>query len=500
MDSDKKLILAFTPFAIWSPHFETELEIIQNHLDDGGEALILGCQGELPVCEPNPDHDLIICSKCKSRFQSGMKWLSSEKLLHKSFFNLTLEQTQELKDLDCKIWDTLESLKSFRVEGVDVGMAALSSVVTYLREPKPNISEHQELIRKHARSALMVFFSIKNIILKVNPQGLLVCNGRFSSLRPALRAAQHFGVTAFVDEVAGESDRYTITTNTFPHDLERLKSEIENVYLDSVLSFEQKSKMGLSWFTDRQSGKNQIRYHYSRSQTEGLLPKKLDGKKINVVIFNSSEDEFVAIEEWQNPFYADQNHAILRLVEDLDGDNRFQIFLRVHPNLNNLQNSQAREIRDLGLQFPSIHIIPPDSAVSSYALLDSADVVVSYGSTIGIEAAYAGTPSILMGRAAYEDLGVCIRPQSHEALITLLLGMAEGEMINLPDNYHLGVTKYGLFNRLWGHPFKFVRPFDAFSAKMEKNGKLVTIRSSIAPHIASVFKRFCSQFLGNKKN
>jgi len=172
----------------------------------------------------------------------------------------------------------------------------------------------------------------------------------------------------------------------------------------------------------------------------------------------------------------------------------------VHPNLNNLQNSQARGIRELGLQFPSIRIIPPDSAVSSYALLDSADVVVSYGSTIGIEAAYAGTPSILMARAAYEDLGVCIRPQSHEELITLLLGMAEGKRINLPDNYFLGVIKYGLFNRLWGLPFKFVRPFDAFSAKMEKNGKLVTIRSSIAPHIASVLKRFCSQFLRIKKN
>jgi hypothetical protein len=500
MNSTNKLLLAFTPYAIWSPHFETELEIIQNHLDAGGQALVLGCKGELPICEPNPSHDLIICAKCKSRFKSGMRWLSRDRLLHKTFFNITPEQARIIKDLEENIWDSQESLKSFKVDGVDIGMAALSSIITFLREPKPKVSEHQELIRKHVSSALIVYFSIKNNFLTANPQSLLVCNGRFSSFRPALRAAQKFGVTVYVDEVASEPNRYNTVKNTYPHDIKYLKSEIESIYSSCTFSFEKKSSMGLSWYADRRAGKNQVRYHYSRSQQEDLLPKFLDDKKIKIVIFNSSEDEFVAIEEWQNPFYRDQSDAISRLAFDLKGDPRFQIFLRVHPNLNNVHNSQTTEIRDFELLFPNVCVIPPDSPVSSYALLDRADVVVSYGSTIGIEAAYAGTPSILMARAVYEDLGTCICPRSHEELIALLIGVAEGKALEVPSNYLIGVIKYGLFNRLWGQPFKFVRPFDAFSAKMEKNGKLVSIRSSIAPNIASVLKRFCSQLLGIKKN
>ena len=489
------------PYAIWSPHFETELEIIQNYLDDGGRVHILGCNGELKTCEPNPTHDSIICAKCKSRFQSGIKWLSKERVIHENFFNLDFEQSQVLRSLENYTWDDEAALRSFEIEGADLGLATLSSLVTYLRDPKPDLSLQQELVQKNIANAVMVYFSLKNIMARIKPSALLICNGRFSSLRPAVRAAQKQGITAYIHEVAGDSNRYTITVNNLPQDLGVLKKSVENVSLNCRLSIEDQAKLALSWFKDRKFGKNQIRYHYSQDQQLDLLPEGgLSKKKVNVVVFDSSEDELVAIEGWSNPFYRDQLHAIDCLMRDLSDDSRFQFFLRVHPNLKDLNNSQTIGIQKISELYPNLITIPAESAVSSYALIDKADVVISYGSTVGIEAAYSGTPSILMGRAVYEDLQVCICPKNHDELIALLVGFGEGLAIKLPDQHLNGIIKFGLFNCLGGYPFKFVRPFDAFSAKMEKNGKIVTIKSSIGPHIASVLKRFWCQLSGIKKN
>ena len=83
-----ELILSFAPFAAWAPHFETELEIIQNHLDDGGSAIILSCDSNLQICEPNPKHDLLSCAMCNGRFRAGINWLNHPNIKHISFKNI----------------------------------------------------------------------------------------------------------------------------------------------------------------------------------------------------------------------------------------------------------------------------------------------------------------------------------------------------------------------------------------------------------------------------
>jgi len=49
--------------------------------------------------------------------------------------------------------------------------------------------------------------------------------------------------------------------------------------------------------------------------------------------------------------------------------------------------------------------IDPHSPVDSYALMRAADVVFTYGSTSGVEAAFLGRPVVIMGPSAYDRLG-----------------------------------------------------------------------------------------------
>jgi hypothetical protein len=478
-----ELLVAFAPFAIWSPHFETELEIIQNHLDKGGRAIVLSCSGQLNVCEPNPEHDLNICAMCKSRFRSGMRWLDGAKVLQESFYCLTHEQESIVQSLGCRTWRDIEEVRSYAIDGADIGLAAVSSVVSFVRDSEPNIDKYQEIIRKHVVTAAMIYFSIKNKLAEKKADGLLIFNGRFSSLRPALRAAQQLGIQSYVHERAGERDRFSVTENTYPHDLNAIKAEIEKVYFQSLLPEEKKHELAFGWYEERRAGIDQSWHSFTKHQKPNLLPEEFKPDAINVVIFNSSEDEFVAIEEWNNPYYKNQNKAIAQLMEDIAGESRIRIFLRVHPNLKGISNTQTEGIDVLAHKYKSIHLIHAESPVSTYALIDAADVVVTYGSTIGAEATYVGKLSILMGRATYEDLDVCIRPRSHEEFIKVLRDIAIDKTYPLPSGYKIGLVKYGLFKRLWGERFKYVKPNGLFSAKMVRGIKIVTINPNIMTRI-----------------
>jgi hypothetical protein len=83
-------------------------------------------------------------------------------------------------------------------------------------------------------------------------------------------------------------------------------------------------------------------------------------------------------------------------------------------------------------------VIPPESIVSSYALMDACEKVITFGSTTGVEASYWGKPSILVGRAYYEMTGACYHVRDKEELVRDLND-------HLEPKDKLGAIKYGYF-------------------------------------------------------
>ena len=476
MVQDPGLLVAYLPFALWSPHFETELEIVQKHIESGGRALVLSCQGKLTACNPNPGHNPIICGLCRTRFEAGIRWLRGGSVSIAPFYLLTAHEKSLVEALERKVWRDLAEVRSFTINEADIGMAALSSVISILREPQPDLAIYQKMIQKHISAAATVYYSIRNRLKAIRPDHLLLFNGRLSAMRPALRAAQEIGVQTSVEERAGELNRYRITENTYPHDLPKAKVEIAEFYDHCELPEEEKHRLAEKWFEECRRGQDKSWHAYVKEQKNGCLPEGFSDAVTNIVIFNTSEDEYVTIREWQNPFYSTQNEGIARLMDDVGDLDGVRVFLRVHPHLKGVDNSQTRGIEALSKRYLNLHVIPADSKVSTYSLIDAADVVVIYASTVGVEAAYAGKLSVLMGRALYEDLGVCEKPGSHEAFVSLLREIVNGKWQYDSARYRLGALKYGLYAKMFGNEFTYVRPDGIFSASMVRDGAVTTFK------------------------
>jgi hypothetical protein len=68
----------------------------------------------------------------------------------------------------------------------------------------------------------------------------------------------------------------------------------------------------------------------------------------------------------------------------------------------------------------NVRVVMPDDSLNSYALMDEADIGLTYGSSVGIEMALLGKPVVLASRAFYENGTHILTIRSREELPGLL--------------------------------------------------------------------------------
>lgn len=488
--SVSKKVLFFTPFAIWSPHFETDLEIISDLVEKGNEVTLLCCDGDLKTCEPNPIHSLKVCSRCRTRRKKGLDLLGlHEKVVVKNWELITPENKLFLQEKSFKV-SSLEELEKFTIDDADIGMGVLSSLISEIREPYPNINLYRQRVEDNLISACRVYLSIQNHLQKADYDSFYVFNGRFAALRAAFRAAQKFDLDIFVHERAGANNRYSLTANNVPHDLGQRKQEIENFWSQSPLNFYEKSKIAEQWFMERVQGKNQAWFSFTKNQIEEL-PDDFDFEKLNIVIFNSSEDEFRTIPGWENPIYKNQDQGILKIAESFEGYEGIQLYLRVHPNLTDVKNSQTAFVEALKGRFKNLTVISPDSKIGSYPLLKACDAVITFGSTVGIEASFWGKTSFLAGRALYEDLGVVELIESHNKLVDSIHQLKKD--VSLSNNKGKeGYLKFGYYMSCYGKEYLRFRQEDVFNISF--NGQEIPTKTNALDYLILGIKHLTRLF------
>jgi hypothetical protein len=438
-------VLVFTAHTNWKPHYETDLEIIQRHLDDGDEVVHLHCDADLPACDANPNHDMAKCRNCIELRKAGISLLSP-RVPSISFLNLSQLNERELASVQ-KNFATIAELKSFYIEEFDIGMAVASSIISLTRDPEVDLSVLDDMVSRFLVAALSVYRSLQNY-LKENPVDCVyVFNGRFAPVRAVLRACQSRGVTCYVHERGHDIHHYSLETNTTAHDLAYMQQQILGQW-ERAAGDSRRKEIAEKYYLDRSKGVVQSWYSFLGRQKEGLLPASWNPARKNIVIFNSSEDEYAATDaQWNNPLYANQLEGLQRIVQSLEADHDgIHLYLRIHPNLIGVNNKHTMALYDLGRDF--FEIIPPDNPVSTYALIKHADKVLTFGSTVGIEAVFWGTPSIHAGRSYYHHLGGTYNAGSHEEVITLLKA-------NLPPKDRTAALVYGYYLNTYGIPFKY---------------------------------------------
>ena len=432
-----------------TPPLERDLEIASNHLDKGDEVYFLRCRRQLPSCLLNTRHRKSICSYCIGKYDRGLKIAGIPRSNILEIPPLPSSGYPEIPDS----FRDVDELQQFTYDGADIGMAVYNTLIwNFNKDYRFSTEQYKKEIKTELTMSVHVYQTAMDLLKKMKPDLVYFFNGRHSTTRPFLRACRKLGITLFTHERAGVFSRYQLIENSFPHDLDHVAGEIEPIW---EAGGKDREKIGEKFFQDRKNRVVNAWFSFTEEQRQGMIPKGYDKNRKNVILFNSTMQEMEGLPWFKNRIYKNEIDALEKILESFKGDDNIRFYLRIHPNLHEKfrkitpeNNTQLREIMEFDTRYENLHVIPPDSPIDSYALLEMGDVIIVFGSTMGAEATFWGKPSILAGSGAfYQSLDSCYKPETHEELVSLLKS-------DLEPKSRAECIKYGYYELNKGVPYK----------------------------------------------
>ena len=415
-------VLVFQYQTTGSSFHGTELELIESHLAASDEVEIVGCGSKRYGCDLNPKQSFLQCTSCKIQSRRGNSMLSQKVPMHDYVDLVPSEKFQQIEEFAERAVCPAAELRQLRYEDFDIGLGILSSIITLSRDPTPDAGLNRDRILMIAKAALAIYEGLSALFEQRDFDQVYLFNGRYATWRAVIRACEKYGIDYTVHEGGNSVNHYGLWPNSNPHNIGFRTKEINRLWDQNQGSREED---GARYFELLASGGNLdgslVISNFTEKQKRETLPGDWNSEEQNVVIFCSSDDEVAAIgEEWDNPLYHGQLDGLQKIAHSTkhlpDG---VRVYLRMHPNLLGVENEFVRKV--VSLASNRFRIITPDSPISSYKLLNEADKIVTFGSTMGIEAVYWGKPSILLGASFYRELGGTYNPTCHDEAMKLIV-------------------------------------------------------------------------------
>jgi hypothetical protein len=292
---------------------------------------------------------------------------------------------------------SIRELSELNFEGTRPGPALANELTTLAKHRDFDIDSAHTLIEVLLNSYLEVFSSTKNVIDKNKIDLVHVFNGRFLHEKAVWDATRQANVKTVLFETM--RDRYLQRTEGF-HDRENNQQEMLKLWENSQKSVADKVLIGSRYFQELRGRNNPFK-------TSGA--EKISVNKPFFVYFSNSDDEAIGFWDKWNENLGRQTECVKKLQKIFDAQDKYELIIRLHPNLRNKSLKQKSEWALIENSKNST-IVDEGSQISSYDLLDNCVGTITFGSTLGLESAFALKPSLLLADSGYDLLGVADKP------------------------------------------------------------------------------------------
>lgn len=333
-------------------------------------------------------------------------------------------------------------------------------IVIFQKDSAPCLKHSQKLVKSFRSLAYTIDTAVRRTLSEFPKASVYVFNGRFlPDAIVATRAKENGCKLSFIETFAIDwRDRYWIFER--PVHSSEYRSEVMFRHSHDV-DYKVLENVGSYWMSNRKMGVSQN----FTSKMSSRYSSENDKKRKIIVFFHSSEDELVTTSLSKSP-WVNQFHAIKVLKDIVIRNNDWKLVVRVHPNLS---TKSLREIRKWSsfaddISMESVEIIPYNSRINSYDLLDHASIIVTFGSTIGVEAVLAGKISLLMSNAFHEPMGICRTVRSESEIEDLIKSYTNNRLSPSHENQK-NAYSYAYFMATAGISLREVRRESVNSGK-----------------------------------
>lgn len=292
-----------------------------------------------------------------------------------------------------KVINNLENLKDLNYLGIKPGPALINEIATITKNIDFGVNSHEKLFKILIESYLQVYDATIKLVNDNQISSILIYNGRFFHEKAVWDAAKSKDIKVEIYETM--RDRYVIQAEGFHNRINNQKIMIDH-WNNSTMNDQEKIEIGSRYYKELRSGLNPFKIDSS---------KTFEVKKPYFVYFSSSDDEYIGLgKDWEKKL-GNQIKCVEKLQEIFDKQERFELVIRLHPNLRNKSKEQKLAWGNVSNSKNS-RIINEDTKISSYDLLDSAEGTITFGSTMGLESAFAEKPCLTLADCSYDLLSV----------------------------------------------------------------------------------------------
>jgi hypothetical protein len=349
----------------------------------------------------------------------------------------------------------INQLKKFRYKKCNLGIGVASSLISHYHDSTYKTENNLNVARKALMSAALIYERANFLVNLIKPSCIITFNGRFATSLPIIEIAKKKKIKLLRHERGSSLTKYEIFNHDIHDPYERFLS-IKRFTKNKKKNF---LNTGHKFYINK---RNHIPLEYDMEkkhflfQEKEIFPKNIS-KCRRIVFFTASEDEHESIKYQLSKLAWDsQLKALNDLIDVIKDDNNIELIIRVHP-IPESRKSYKDQNKWKMYENNKIKVIDAFDKTDSYSLMDSADVVISYGGNIAIEAAYWGKFSITLRKAIYSYMNIVYEPKNKKEL---------SELLN--KNFKFKIAKkeqclpYGCYFVKFGIKYKYYKPFSYF--------------------------------------
>lgn len=370
--------------------------------EEGHDVTMVYCDGSaFAGCTTNPFGWKSVCRSCNAIYKKAFSGVPAEVRIHP----ITLYRPSRSEPFPARHQGT---------EEIRNGVA--STLLTNYRVADRKIARSfllRRIARRYEAYSEIVFQSVSAYLQHARVDRLEFYNGRLVPTRALLAAATLAGKDFTVLESWGSKRSMRLYPNTTPHEFQYNKRVLERFLTDPYCD----QNLGHKFFVDRRNGLRTNDRSYTSGQSGTVVKPEFERPVISFFLGSPDElkvagDEFFTAWSLQPERFIAEVHGMLR--------DRYDFVVRMHPNQHGDRTGETERSYRALRALPGVRVIKPLDPTSSYELMSSSNYVITFGSTIGLEATYWGKVSILVGRAIWEDANVVHRCDSPSGLVELL--------------------------------------------------------------------------------
>lgn len=398
----------------------------------GARVRVLLCDGALTAClraqTDNVRPEELAGARIGSHLCTGCKQKGHDLLgqlgLEVEYMSAHLGAAERERALEIARTTPLEEIPRFRLDGLAVGEHAYAGALRYYaRGDLSNEPHAPEVARRYFESALMSAFAFRSVVRHVRPEVCVFNHGIYAPHGVFGEVCRERGVRVVNWNVAYRKRCFIFSHHDSYH--HTLLEEAASAWEDMPWSREHEAAID-AYLASRWHGtRDWIWFHEKPQERADAIAAELPvdfSKPVIGMLTNVMWDAQLHFKTNAFPSMLDWVHETIGYFANRP---ELQLVIRVHPaeKRGTLPSRQplVEEIRKLWPALPpNVHVIPPESQISTYAVLQRCNAALIYGTKMGVELTSVGIPVIVGGEAWIRNKGVTMDPGSVEEYRAML--------------------------------------------------------------------------------